>query len=65
VFFEFADARVVAASAARGTLRLRLLRDLSQEFCLGTELDARFTVAGGVVWTAVTLAGTNGAVVAP
>jgi enterobactin synthetase component D len=65
VFFEFADARVVAASAGRGTLKLRLLRDLSQEFCLGTEFDASFTVAGGVVWTAVTLAAADGAVVAP
>jgi len=65
IFFEFADAHVVGASAADGTLRLRLLRGLSQEFAMGAEFEARFAVASGVVWTSVTLAAEENAAVAP
>jgi enterobactin synthetase component D len=56
VFFDFADAAVVEADVGQRTLRLRLLRRLSDEHDRGRELRASFSFSDGHVYTLVSLA---------
>ncbi|HEY8850833.1 MAG TPA: 4'-phosphopantetheinyl transferase superfamily protein [Gemmatimonadaceae bacterium] len=56
-FFEFHDVSLVAVDLEQKVLRMKLARDIGQEFLRGTAIESRFAVADDHVHT-VTVIGT-------